>query len=862
MSDNRALRRLAQATAASFLFTLCVPGAIPVKAENQYSVTVDRQGRMRRSDTGAEVRYYGTNYTLPFAHAYRAMDYLDIDHKSAIDRDVYHLSRMGANAFRLHLWDVELTDSVGNLIDNHHLDLLDYLIASLEERGITIVLTAQTNFGNGYPERNIDTGAYTYRYDKCDVHQNPEAIKAQQRYIGQLVRHVNPYTGRSYSADRSIIAMEVNNEPCHQSNPAQVKNYINSMVKAMRKAGWKKPVLYNVSHNMPMVTGYYDADIQGTTYQWYPVGLVSGKEKKGNFLPYVDSYDIPFADTKGFDSKAKLVYEFDPADMLDSYMYPAAARTFASGGFQWATQFAYDPIDMGRFNTEYQTHYLNLAYTPQKALGMKIAAKVMERTPVGSAGKYPADTVFGDFSVSYRQNLAMLNSPREYFHTNTTSVPPVQPDSLREIAGYGSSPVITYERRGAYLLDKVNDRVWRLEILPDILYSADPFSRPSLDRPVAHAINASHPITVKLPQLGQTFAYQGINAANPFGGTAAGGTFSAVPGVYLLAPDQTDIEGVNPEMELGAIRLNEYVAPPTGDVPLHVIHRSRTDHRRSAPLVLTATAFSTPMPDSLVVYPDRWSGQRGGGRVIMEQVAPYTFEAVIPADRLTDGDTFSYRIVAFSDTTATTYPGKISSTPTDWDAPQDTPYYSTRLSSAGDPIVLLSGADGTGDLELATIPDSWGSYSLTTSSGAPFRPDAVKISAGGDKPGVSAILTRYVKDLIAGIPPTERLNTLTIGTGAIEGFNTAKINVVNTDGITWSADIPLTPDGVAQVKLDDMAMGPTLLCPAPYPTFLSREYKPEGYSRPLRWDEIEKIQIVMPSAEPGSFAEFRGITLD
>ena len=130
-----------------------------------------------------------------------------------------------------------------------------------------------------------------------------------------------------------------------------------------------------------MVQGYYDADIQGTTYQWYPIGLVSGHERKGNFLPYVDRYGIPFADVNGFNDKAKIVYEFDPADMLESYLFPAVARTFASEGFQWATQFAYDPIDMARFNTEYQTHYLNLAYTPQKAIGMKIAAKVMQATP-------------------------------------------------------------------------------------------------------------------------------------------------------------------------------------------------------------------------------------------------------------------------------------------------------------------------------------------------------------------------------------------------------------------------------------------------------------------------------------------------
>ena len=105
---------------------------------------------------------YGTNYTVPFAHAYRALDSLGIDRREAIDRDVYHMSRMGLNAFRLHLWDVELSDSAGNLLENEHLDLLDYLISRLEARGIDIVLTAQTNFGNGYPERNTDpNGAYS-----------------------------------------------------------------------------------------------------------------------------------------------------------------------------------------------------------------------------------------------------------------------------------------------------------------------------------------------------------------------------------------------------------------------------------------------------------------------------------------------------------------------------------------------------------------------------------------------------------------------------------------------------------------------------------------------------------------------------
>ena len=148
-------------------------------SRQDYKIYVDKEGVMRRSDNKEEAAYYGTNYTLPFAYSYRALGYLGKDRREAIDHDVYQIARLGLNAFRLHLWDAELADSLGNLVESDHLDLLDYMIARLEERGIDILLTTQTNFGNGYPEKNIDTGAFTYDFDKCDIHDNPKAQKIQ-----------------------------------------------------------------------------------------------------------------------------------------------------------------------------------------------------------------------------------------------------------------------------------------------------------------------------------------------------------------------------------------------------------------------------------------------------------------------------------------------------------------------------------------------------------------------------------------------------------------------------------------------------------------------------------------------------------
>jgi len=158
-------------------------------------VYIDNNGVMRWENTRQEASFFGVNYTLPFAHAYRAVNYLGLDHKTAIDKEVYHFARLGFNAYRIHVWDVEISDERGRLVENDHLDLLDYLIFKLKERNIKIVITPMTNFGNGYPERNQPSGGFSYLYDKCNIHDNPEAIKAQQQYIASLKSHRNPYTG-------------------------------------------------------------------------------------------------------------------------------------------------------------------------------------------------------------------------------------------------------------------------------------------------------------------------------------------------------------------------------------------------------------------------------------------------------------------------------------------------------------------------------------------------------------------------------------------------------------------------------------------------------------------------------------------
>ncbi|MDE5795598.1 MAG: cellulase family glycosylhydrolase, partial [Muribaculaceae bacterium] len=549
MTSNLLLLYLLTGTITPITF----PNSNQIPQDRQsYKIYVDDQGIMRRSDTNDEASYFGTNYTVPFAHAYRALGYMQKDRKEAISRDVRQMNRLGLNAFRLHLWEAEITDAEGNLLENEHLDLLDYLIYQLEKEGIDIILTAQTNFGNGYPERNIDTGSFTYDFDKCQIHENPIAQQAQQNYLEQLTSHVNPYTGRSYATDNAIIAIEINNEPCHSGTSTEVTNYINRMASAIRNKGFDKPILYNVSHNRNITPAYYDADIDGTTYQWYPTGLVAGHERKGNFLPYIAEYNIPWKDSiPGYKRMARTVYECDPGDVLYSYMYPAMVRTLRKEGFQWITQFAYDPTDLAGYNTEYQTHYLNLAYTPAKALSMMIAAETARNIERGKDyGTFPNDTIFANVRVSYRQDLSELNTPERFYHTNTTTTSPVAPDRLQHIAGHGSSPIISYEGTGAYFLDRTSqDGVWRLEVWPDIVLTADPFAKPSLKRRVGEIIYASHPITIDIPELHNGFIYTRIDGNREEHGTSVpdgqGHSMQVQPGVYLLSTEPINLKALS-----------------------------------------------------------------------------------------------------------------------------------------------------------------------------------------------------------------------------------------------------------------------------------------------------------------------------
>lgn len=810
------------------------------------TVYVDANGVMRWSDTRKEASFFGVNYTLPFAHAYRAMGYLGIDRKAAIDRDVYHFARLGLNAYRIHIWDVEISDGEGNLLENEHLELLDYLIFKLQERGIRIVITAQTNFGNGYPERNQPTGGFSYNYGKCAVHSDAEAIAAQEKYIAALVRHVNSYTGYAYKDDPYIVGFEINNEPCHPGTVAETRTYINKMLSALKRAGNRKPVFYNVSHNQHVVEAYYDTAVQGTTYQWYPVGLVSGHTRKGNFLPAVDRYDIPFSNLKGFNKKARLVYEFDPADNLYSYLYPATVRTFRSAGFQWITQFAYDPIDMAAYNTEYQTHYLNVAYTPNKALGLMIAAEVAQKVGRGeSFGGYPADTLFNDFRVSYVQDLSELNDGEKFYYSNTTQTLPKDVSRLRAIAGCGSSPVVRYEGTGAYWIDKLEDGVWRLEVMPDVVQVSDPFAKPSLDKEVMHIISNAWDMVLDLPDLGKYFQINGLDKDNSRHTAATNGTISALrPGVYLLQR-----EGISASRTWTAdthwqnITLGEYVSPTLhsqpSDLDFIVNHSPVGTVDAGKDLTIQATVAGNEQPDSVIIYTDKisfWNEKNPS--IKMNYAGGYTYRAIVPASDIKEG-CFRYNIVVCRGDKRQTFPSGVAKSPLDWDYTTAT-LWETNVVASTKPLSLLEVGDTDNNLEVYTLPE-WSRTNRELIENAPTERPTLRITFESKDSNPVFFLRRYIKDDISGRP--ERLaagRNLCLHVKKMpEGL---KAGFITSDGYTYLASCTAATDDIIRIPLTELRQTNTALLPHAYPVFLDNYFRPQT-EIPFQVEKIESLEL-------------------
>ena len=854
------MKKLCHGQLAGLLFFTMIPLTVWSQVNSSKgSAFVDSLGVIRW-ENGSEVKGFGVNYSVPFAHAYRVGKTLGVNLREAIDRDVYHFSRLGFDLYRLHIWDTEISDEQGNLLENEHLDLFDYLIHKLKERNINFILTPIAYWGNGWPEPDEDTPGFSDRYGKAGSLTDPGAIRAQQRYLTQFLNHVNPYTGKAYKEEPNLIALEISNEPHHRGTPASVTAFIDEMVSAIRSTGTEKPIFYNASHSIYLAPAYAAAEIQGGTFQWYPTGLGFGEELSGNLLPNVDIYRIPFDSLWRREGLAKIVYEFDAADMMKSYMYPAMARSFREAGIQLATHFAYDPTYMAFANTEYNTHYMNLAYTPAKALGLMISGRIFHELPMyRDQGSYPQNMSFGDFRIDPENDLAEYISGKEFIHTNNTPSTPEDIEALNLVAGAGSSPIVAYDGTGAYFLNKLRDGLWRLELLPDAVLVDNPFGRNSLKRAVAVIQHMERKMTIQLPDLGDSFFVRGINRDNKLDTQASDGAFLVVPGTYLLSKSQN--EAVKELSGWSREELTAYAAPEPTVNRTHLVHDPVPVAGEGSDLHISARIVS----DEAIQKVAAWLRNGNSYQVLdLRPDSPYLFRGKVPDTLLRKGY-LEYRIIVTTEDQSVTFPGAVPGNPGQWDFSGPDPY-STTIVGPERPLYLFRAFSDT-----KTIVGPWreGNRKVpaTDPGEAEYQVHLEKLfEKDVENPNAEPIYDysfRFnFRDRIRGrSPELEEKNYLVLKARSLMDHKVPlQVALVQKDGSSFGRILELSPEiREYKIKIRELKRVPTVILPRPYPTFLPYFFKSES-AEEFRLQGSEALQFsIGPGLNAHQFHQPQGV---
>lgn len=833
------------------------PASVSAPAPADRAVYLDGHGVIRWADDHREVSLFGVNYVLPTASDYRAAGYLHLDRKRLIDEDMAQLARMGFDGLRLTFWgDWEASDSAGNLIANDHLDLLDYLIAQARARGIYMLLSPIQLYDANWPDatgHETDRGFGRY-FGKQKMGTDPAAIAAQVNYLKQLLDHVNPYTGVALKDEPAILFIELVNEPWHHPEDLQGSiRYINALTDAVRSTGCRKLIFYNVSQDFRIAEAIRRSEAQGVTFAWYPTGLNNGHELEGDYLRSVDAYPPMLApDLAGL---PRIVYEFDSPDLRTGYMYPAMARTFREVGAQFAAMFAYDMLGTASRNLAWQTHYLNLVYTPRKAMSAVVAAEVMRRLPLYRRyGPYPADTAFGDFRVSYAQNLGELVARDAFLYAGSTTSTPPDPAALTRIAGYGSSPLVRYEGKGIYFLDKVRPGVWRLEVYPDAVPVADPFAPPNPDKLVTRAISRAWPMTVTLPDLGGAFTVQPVTAGNPAPEQAAGGRFTVTPGVYVLSAAGPVALNTMPAF-IGHVGFAEYHAPPADTMPPVVTSLAAPQYLAGQDATIEARVVERVPPDSVTLFlrpvtPPFYRAYP------MRPAGAYRYAATVPAAALRPGPhrfvVTIWRKDSAGRDTATTFPGALPVPPTAWD------YYGTsawRLDvvEPGTPLALFDPGRGRDVSRLALTRGAGFGLSGVTLSRADGRPvfrfELPTRLPRGFTPPPDVTASLVIEDRVAArgasIEDGDAVGVRLRGLGPRQVLHLA---LMEDDGTTWTAAVPVDSAWTERtIPLADFTIGRGVLLPQGFPGDWNYWVGPaEGRGGPgdhVRLAHLERLQF-------------------
>lgn len=835
-------------------------------------LTIDREGVMRWRGDGTEVRLFGANYCAFASGDYRLAKRVGADMEKLIEADMAHFARMGWDGMRLCSWgDWESTDAKGNLVEDEHTRLMDYLIAKAKERGIGMLFSPVVTYGSAYADQMgnpaYQPGGLSATVERKAMGLDPAAIAAQVNYIRQSLNHVNPYTGLALKDDPAILFVEMINEPVHHpENLAQSISYINTLNDAVRSTGSRQITFHNYSQDFAIDDALAASKVQGVDFGWYPSGLVSGRNLKGNFLPAVDQY--PAMLNRKLAARPRIVYEFDQGDLNTGYMYPAMARTFRSVGTQFAAIFAYDMLDTAPYNLSWQTHFINLVHTPRKAVSAVIAGEVMRRLPrMKGYGAYPENREFGDFKVSYEDDASQLNAVDAFMYAGDTASVPRRIASMTRLVGFGSSPVVTYQGTGAYFLDKVSDGVWRLEVYPHALLVSDPFAQPDPAKIVSRLYFNALPMVLQLPDLGSAFTATPLTTpANPAARVqlAVKGSFDVEPGVWLLSRARAVDAAKLPAM-VGRVGMREYHVNAPQVYPDLVLNASAPEYVTGAPAAIRVNLASEQTPEAVEVYLRPAGAGEFGKPITLHRVGQFEYRADV--DAMAEGH-YEFIVVQRNGSTATAFPGRVNGQPGRWpfDARE---VWRFTVTAAQRPLEIFNPARDIGGMTFVRTSEEERAPMFKLVPGQSSSDTAFALAL----PKTASAPERYAGALYIGERVAARgaaaakANALSVRMRAAGGKRKAlELFLIEKDGSSWRAEVVAGAQwSTTTVALDALTFAPSLLTPTPFPgdwNYWRRAPAARAHSKiaPLNLERLE-LRVSRNQADDADAVDIESVQL-
>lgn len=829
--------------------TLVLFSFVKVSAqESSNLVYVDNNGNLKWTITNENAYFFGVNYSVPFAFSYRALKDKGISHKEVIDLDVQQFKRLGMNAYRIHVWDREVSDKDGNLLNNEHIELLDYLIAKLIENDIYIILTPIAWWGTGWPAPDVETPGFSTFYSKIESTTKPEVLKAHTNYLKQFLNHINFYTGKTYTKEEKIIAYEIFNEPNLPKDVEAIKHYVNTTVKVFRYEGITKPIFFNISENNTKEhwEGVASSNIDGVSFQWYPTGLVKYSKLNGNYLPHVLNYLIPDLTDK-IKSKAKIVYEFDAADIGNSIMYPVMAHSFREVGMQWATMFCYDPTPLAQFNSEYSTHYLNLLYTPQKALGFLIASYVFKQNKIDKKSFNNSILLFDDVITDYENDLSLLNDGKNFYYTNSNNITPEEINSLSHIAGFGNSNLVKYAGKGSYFLDKIKDGLWELEVYPDAAWINDPFGKNGLTDPVANLIWKKHPIKINLPDILQDYFLVSEDKSTIIKANSL--TIDVEPGRYFISNDKNiqDTESKNSQIDFSLIK--RYGSFISDFYSTEIKNLTPESYQENQVAKINAEIYSSKNDFDVYIYFKK-AGWRDYQKELMTAKDDFNFEYIL-ADQLNKNGFLEYFISVEKGKDIITFPGKIKSSPNNWDF-NTQESYKLKILPVSDKITIYNPLTDKNNIIFSNIwrvVDYNIEYTFDENEKAELSVFLNKVKENFPELAFQIHVGEYLNEIQLDDNSKLMIELKNIN----EKVNKILVRYLFNNGTASQKEIKLTNNYQSlEFAIPEPENIQYALLPRPYPTFLPYLFTTsqlENHNEKLR---LESIQIAIPLPETGT----------